>query len=125
MTQRNTMMFKTAIILCAASLAATATLHAGDVIEADKLHRDQLKAALQAATDNTVIEYHGQSKTKAQWRSFSQAQQSATMTKLKELQAESKAKFEADAKALQDQQDADIAKQNAQTDKEFEALRAQ
>jgi hypothetical protein len=112
-------MFRTAIILCAASLATTATLHAGDVIDADKLNRDQLKAALQAATDNTVIEHRGESKTRAQWRSVYQAQQAATMTTLKQLQAEGKAKFEAAAKALQDEQDKAVAEQNAEELKAF------
>ena len=112
-------MFRTATILCAMSLAATATLHAGDVIETDKLGKDQLKAALQAATDDTVIEYHGQSKTRAQWRSVFQAQQDANMAKLKELQAESKAQLEAAAEALRDEQDKAIAQQNTEELKAF------
>lgn len=112
-------MFRTATILCAMSLAATATLHAGDVIETGKLGKDQLKAALPAATDATVIEYHGQSKTRAQWRSVFQAQQDANMAKLKELQAESKAQLEAAAEALRDEQDKAIAEQNAEELKAF------
>ena len=54
-----------------------------------------------------------------------QAAQKAALDKQKQAAAAAKAKFDAAAKALQDQQDAAIAQQNAATEKEFEALSSQ
>jgi hypothetical protein len=116
---------KTAIIACAISLAATASLHAGATIEADKLSKADLLTALQATSDDTVIEIHGQSKTKAQWRSEFQATRARALEKQKEAAAAAQARFDAARKALQDEQDVAIAKQNAETEKEFEALSSQ
>ena len=118
-------MLKTAIIVCAMSLAATASLHAGATIEAEKLSKAELIKALQAAPDDTVIEFQGKSETKAQWRSEGQAAQKAALDKQKQATAAAKAKFDDAAKALQDQQDAAIAQRNAATEKEFEALSSQ
>jgi hypothetical protein len=111
------------MLLCAMSLAATGTLHAGDVIETEKLPKDQVQQALQAASDDTVIEIRGQSKTKAEWRSeFLAKYNPPDAAKLQALAAERKAKFEVAAKAFQDQQDQELAKQNAEVMKEFEEL---
>ena len=112
------------MLLCAMSLAATGTLHAGDVIETEKLPKDQVQQALQAASDDTVIEIRGQSKTKAEWRSeFLAKYNPPDAAKLQgATQAERKAKFEVAAKAFQDQQDQELAKQNAEVMKEFEEL---
>jgi hypothetical protein len=118
-------MLKTAIIVCAISLAATGSLHAGATIEVEKLSKADLLTALQTASDDTVIEFQGQSKTKAQWRSEFQATQKRALEKQKEADAAAKARFDAAVKALQDQQDAAIAMQNAETEKEFEALSSQ
>jgi hypothetical protein len=118
-------MLKTAIIVCATSLAATGSLHAGATIEVEKLSKADLLKALQAASGDTVIEYRGQSKTKAQWRSDFQATQKRALEKQKEAAAAAKASFDAARKALQDQQDAAIVKLNAQAEKEFEALSSQ
>jgi hypothetical protein len=120
----NTML-KTAIIVCAMSLAATGSLHAADTIEVEKLSKPELLTALQAASDDTVIEFHGQSKTKAQWRSEFQAAQKRALDKQKEAAVAAQASFDAARKALQDQQDGAIATQNAETEKEFEALSSQ
>jgi hypothetical protein len=118
-------MLKTAIIVCAMSLAATVSLHAGATIEVEKLGKADALKALQAASDDTVIEFNGQSKSKAQWRSEFQATQQRALEKQKEAAAAAKASFDAASKALQDEQAAAIAKQNAETEKEFEALSSQ
>jgi hypothetical protein len=119
-------MLKTGIILCAMCLAATTALRAGPLIEVEKLTKAQLEQAVQAASDDTVIEYQGQSKTKAQWRSDFQAKNKPLdAAKLKEFADERKAKFETAAKALQDEQDRAIAEQNAQIEKDFDALGSQ
>src|SRR5215469_9426231 len=118
-------MLKTAIIVCAMSLAATGSLHAGATIEVEKLGKADLLNALQAASDDTVIQFHGQSKTKAQWRGEFQVTQQRALEKQKQAAAAAQASFDAASKALQDQQDAAIAKQNAKTEKEFEALSSQ
>jgi hypothetical protein len=118
-------MMKIVIIVCAMSLAATGSLHAGATIEVEKLSKADLPKALQAASDDTVIEFQGQSKTKAQWRSEIQATQKRALEKQSEAAAAAKASFDAAAKALQDEQDAAIAKQNAETEKEFEDLSSQ
>jgi hypothetical protein len=116
-------MLKTAIIVCAISLAATGSLHAGATIEVEKFSKADLLTALQTASDDTVIEFQGQSKTKAPWRSEFQAKRA--LEKQKEADAAAKGRFDAAVKALQDQQDAAIAMQNAETEKEFEALSSQ
>jgi hypothetical protein len=119
-------MRKVGIILCAVGLLAAGPLRAADVIAVEKLPPKQVAQAIQAASDDTVIEINGQSKTKAQWRSDFQAGVSQlNAVKLQQMSSQAQAKFAADAKALQDQQDAAIAKQNAETEKEFEALSSQ
>lgn len=119
-------MLRTALLLCIISLAATSTLQAGQVIETEKLPKDQVLQALQAASDDTVIEIRGQSKTKAEWRSEFQAKYNPPdAAKLQALAAERKTKFDAAAKAFQDQQDQKLAKQNAEVMKEFEELTSQ
>jgi hypothetical protein len=116
-------MLKTATLLWAICLAASGPFHAAEVIQAEKLTQAQLGEALKGAPDETVIEYKGVSKTLAQWRSEFQATvKSPDPSLLKQLAAERQAKFDAAAKALQDQQDSDVAAQNAQIDKEFEEL---
>jgi DNA-binding transcriptional regulator GbsR (MarR family) len=116
-------MFKTGMLFCAMSLAATGSLHADEVIHADKMTKAQLQQALRSAPDTAVIEYQGQNKTKAQLRSAWQAMfKSVDPTKAKQLAAEHRAEFQAAAKALQDQQDQAVAKQNAEVTKEFRDL---
>jgi Spy/CpxP family protein refolding chaperone len=111
------------MMLWAVSFAAATALHAADVVAADNLSKEQLKSAIQAATDDTIIVYRGQSKTKAQWQSDFTAQNDANMAKLKELQDNSRAQFEAAAKALQDEQDKAVADQNAAELKAFNESR--
>ena len=76
-------MLKTAIIVCAISLAATGSLHAGATIEVEKFSKADLLTALQTASDDTVIEFQGQSKTKAPWRSEFQAESAPSRNKKK------------------------------------------
>jgi hypothetical protein len=107
--------------MCLAALTAAA--HGNEIIEAEKLDRPQLLEAIKAASDNTVIEIQGVSKTKAQWRSDFKAQHKPPdAARLKEAAEQIKARFEAAAKALQDKQDRDIAEHNAKITKEFEAI---
>jgi hypothetical protein len=119
-------MFKTGIFLCAICLAAPTALHAGEVIHIDKLSKEQRSEVLKGASDGTLIEYKGQTKSLAEWRSYFQPKLNLLdPAQLKERADERKAKFEAAAKALQDEQDKQVAEQNAQTEAEFEALRSQ
>ena len=116
-------MLKTGILFCAMSLGATGSLHAGEVLHADKMTEAKLQQALKSAPDTTVIEYQGQNKTKAQLRSTWQAAfKSVDPTKAKKLATERQAEFQTAAKALQDQQDQAVAKQNAEVTKEFQDL---
>ena len=117
-------MLKTAIVVCAMSLVATASLHAGQTIEVEKLSKAESQKALQAASDDTVIEINGQSKTKAQWRSEWQAAAKLALEKHKEATAAAKARFDAAAKALKDEQDKAIAEENARVNAEFEQLKS-
>jgi hypothetical protein len=119
-------MFKTGVLLCTISLAATTSLHAGQMIEVEKLNRVQLDEAIKNASDDTAIEFQGQSKTKAEWRAVFGAQYvPQNIGKRKEFMAERKAKLEAPVKALQDEQDKSIANQNAQITKEFDEISSQ
>lgn len=117
-------MLRTVIIAGAMSLAVTASLHATETIQVEKLSKAELQKALQAASDDTVIEIQGQSKTKAQWRSEWQAAANLAFAKRKEAVAAAKAKFDAAAKALTDEQDKAIAEENARVDAEFEHLKS-
>ena len=119
-------MRKIGMALCAVGVVVAAPLHAAGVIAVEKLPADQVAKTIQAASDDTAIEIKGQTKTKAQWRSYFQANlKQPDAAQIQALAAQAKAKSDADAKALQDQQDQDVATQNAQTEKEFEALSAQ
>jgi hypothetical protein len=119
-------MLKTGIFFCAMSLAVPTIIYAGGVIEIDKLSKAQRSEVLKTASDNTVIEYKGQTKSLAEWRSYFQPKfKSLDSAGLKEAADERKAKFEAAAKALQDEQDKQVAEENARTEAEFDALRSQ
>src|ERR1700722_6869318 len=100
-------------------VTVTAAAHGAEIIAAEKFDRPQLLKAIQGASDDTVIEMQGVSKTKAQWRSDFQAQHKPPdAAKLKEMEEQLQAKFEAAGKTLQDKQDRDIAEQNAKITKE-------
>jgi hypothetical protein len=76
--------------------------------------------------NDTVIETKGVSKTLAQWRSdYQAAHKPPDSSVLKQIAAERQAKFDAEAKALQEQQDSDVAALKAKVDKEFEELTSQ
>jgi hypothetical protein len=120
-------MRKAGLIMCVMSMAAIGALHAGQLIEVEKLTKAQLDAAMKAAPDDAMIEYQGQSKTKAQWSSEFQARFNLQgIAKARELAASgSQARLQAAAKAVQDEQNKSIAAQNAQVEKEFDDLSSQ
>jgi hypothetical protein len=116
-------MLRTATLLCALCLAAASPLRAADAIQVEKLTQAQLGETLKGAPDDTPVEYLGITKTLAEWRTeFAAKIKPPDPALLKQLAADQKAKFDAAAKALQDQQDSDIAAQNAQIDKEYGEL---
>lgn len=118
-------MLKTPILFCALCFGAMNPLWAEETIEVEKLTKAQLQEALQAAPDDAVIEYRGEIKTKAKWRTEWQAAYNPPdPAKVKAMADERRAKFEAVAKALEDQQESANAKANAAVDAEFEALKA-
>jgi hypothetical protein len=120
-------MRKAGLLLCAITMAATSAAYAAQVIEVEKLTKAQLVAAIKAAPDDAAIEYQGQSKTKAEWLSELQAKfNPQDIAKATELALSGrKAKLEAAAKALQDEQDKTVADQNAKVEKEFDDLSSQ
>jgi hypothetical protein len=116
-------MLRTAAILCALCLTAAGPVRAADVIQVEKLTQAQLGEALKDAADDTLVEYKGATTTLAQWRTEFQAKtKPPDQAVRKQLAADQKVKFDAAAKALQDQQDSDVAAQNAQIDKEYDEL---
>ena len=116
---RRTGMLLGALCLGASPLCAAELIHAGKMTEA------QLQEAVKAAPDDAVIEVHGQSKTKAEWRNeWLTNNKPPDPAKAKQTADEHKAKFEAAAKALGDQQESAIAKENAAVEAEFEKLKA-
>jgi hypothetical protein len=118
-------MLKLWILACAICLAGSSPLCAAETIQVEKLTNAQLQEALKAAPDDTIIDYQGIQKTKAQLRSELQAQHKPfDPEKTKEAADQSQAKFQAAAKALNDQQDAAVAAENAAVDAEFEKLKA-
>ena len=119
-------MLKMTIFLCAMGLGASSQLLAGEIIQVEKLSKAQLQQALKAAPDDAIIEFHGQSKTKAQLRAELRAMwKPIDPARARQLDQERHARFVAAAKALQDQQDSDVAAENARTMKDFEELRSQ
>jgi hypothetical protein len=118
-------MLKTRLLVFALSWSVLSPLQAGETIQVEKLTKAELQAALKAAPDDAVIEYRGQSKTKAELRSELQAaRKPPDLAKAKELADKRRANFEAAAKAVNDEQERRIAKENAAVDAEFEALKA-
>ena len=119
-------MLKMTIFLCAMGLGASSQLLAGEIIQVEKLSKAQLQQALKAAPDDAIIEFHGQSKTKAQLRAELRAMwKPLDPARVRQMADERHAKFEAAVKALQDQQDSDVAAESAQAMKQFEELRSQ
>jgi hypothetical protein len=98
---------------------------AAEPIVVDKIPKAQLQATLKAAADDALIERNGVTKTKAQWQAeWQAAAKPIDQAQAKQHAAAVKAKFDADAKKLQDDQDQAIAAENAKTEAEFEKLRA-
>jgi hypothetical protein len=114
-------MLKTGILACAIAMATAGALQAAEVIEVEKLSKDEFRQQWRAAADDAVIEYKGERKTKAEWRSYFEAQfKPIDAAKLKQMAEEHKAKLEAATKALRDDQDKRVAEENAQITSEFE-----
>jgi hypothetical protein len=117
-------MFNTRMLLFALCLGATSPLYAAETIQVEKLTKAQLQEALKTSPDDVVIEYRGQSKTKAEWRiEWQAAHKPLDPAKIKAMAKERRTNFEAVAKALQDKQESAIAKENVAVDAEFEALK--
>ena len=108
-----------------ALFAAVGPLAAAEPIVVDKIPKAQLQATLKAAADDALIERNGVTKTKAQWRGeWQAAEKPLDPAPSKQHSDAIKAKFDADAKKLQDDQDRAIATENAAAEAEFEKLRA-
>ncbi len=118
-------MLKTPILFCGLCFGAMSPLCAAETIDVEKLTKAQLQDALKAAPYDAVIEYRGENKTKAEWRTeWQAAHKPPDAAKIKAMADERRAKFEAAAKALEDQQESANTKANAAVDAEFEALKA-
>ncbi len=115
---RTTGMLLGALCLGAGPLCASEAIHA------DKMTEAQLQEAVKAAPDDAVIEVHGQSKTKAEWRNAWLANNKPPdPAKVKQIADDNTAKFAAAATALSDQQESAIAKENAAVEAEFAKLK--
>ena len=117
-------MLKTGMLLGALCLGASPVC-AAELIHAGKMTEAQLQEEVKAAPDDAVIEVHGQSKTKAEWRNAWLANNKPPdPEKAKQIAADHKAKFDAAAKALNDQQESAIARENAAVEAELEKLKS-
>jgi hypothetical protein len=118
-------MLNPTVLGIALMLAAVGPLHAGETIAVEKLNKQELRQAIEAAPDDAVIEFQGQNKTKAQLRSdWLAAHKPPNATEVKARIAEQRAKAAAQAKAVDEEQARRIADENARVDAEFEALKA-
>jgi hypothetical protein len=110
-----------------AALAVASMALAAQTIVADKLSQPQLMAAVKNASDDTVIEFQGVKKTKAQWRAEEVARSKPTdPAKVKELERKRNAQLEARNMQLDKEQDSRIeAENNAATAKFKELARHQ
>jgi Skp family chaperone for outer membrane proteins len=118
-------MIRLALFASLSLFAAGGPLAAAETIEVEKVPKAQLQAALKAAADDALIERNGVTKTKAQWRGDWQAAEKPLDPAHAKQHADAiKAKYDADAKKLGDDQDRAIAAENAAAEAEFEKLRA-
>lgn len=118
-------MLRTATVLCSISLAAASALAADHAIHLDKLTKAERATVLSTAKDDTLVEANGETKTVAQWRLVIQAKfKPIDPNRRANLEALRKAHNDAAEKALEDQQNALIAAENAKVDAEFEQLKS-
>jgi uncharacterized protein (DUF1800 family) len=117
-------MLKTNVLGLALLLAMSGPLHAGETIDADKLSQADLRSAIEAAPDDAIISFRGQTKTKAQLRSAWQAaHKPPDVAKNRAGLAALRAAEAAEAQAADDKRSSEIAAENAKVDAEFEALK--
>jgi len=106
-------------------LAGVGPLHAGETIAVEKLSHPELRQAIDAAPDDAVIEFQGQTKTKAQLRSdWMAAHKPPNPADVKARIAALRAKAATEAKAADDEEARRIADENTKVDAEFKALKA-
>jgi uncharacterized protein (DUF1800 family) len=114
-------MLKTNVLGLALLVAMSGPLHAGETIDADKLSQADLRSAIEAAPDDAIISFRGQTKTKAQLRSAWQAAHKPP--DVAKNRAGLAALRAAEAQAADDKRSSEIAAENAKVDAEFEALK--
>lgn len=111
------------LALSMASLGVASMALAAQTIVADKLSQPQIMAAVKNASDDTVIEFQGVKKTKAQWRTEEMARSKPTdQAKVKELERERNAQLEARNIQLDKEQDSRIQTENAAATAKFKEL---
>lgn len=116
-------MLKARLALSMAALVVASMPLAAQNIVADKLSQPQLMAAVKNASDDTVIEFQGVKKTKAQWRAEEMARSKPTdPAKVKELERERNAQLEARNIQLDKEQNSRIEAENAQATAKFKEL---
>ncbi len=101
-------MLRIGLLLGAICLVATGAAQSAQVIRAEKLTKPQLRAVLKKAPDDAIIEFRGERKTKAQWRS-------EQVTKFRPMDA-------ARLKALESEREAMVVRRQNQLDGEEVAL---
>ncbi|GLQ45370.1 hypothetical protein GCM10007862_04210 [Dyella lipolytica] len=116
------MLKRLALSMAALSVVSVAVA-AQTTIVADKLSQPQIMAAVKNASDDTVIEFQGVKKTKAQWRAEEMARSKPTDTaKVKELERERNAQLEARNIQLDKEQDSRIEAENTAATAKFKEL---
>lgn len=111
------------LALSMAALGVASMALAAQTIVADKLSQPQIMAAVKSASDDTVIEFQGVKKTKAQWRAEEMARSKPTdPAKVKELERERNAQLEARNAQLDKEQDSRIEAENTAATAKFKEL---
>jgi hypothetical protein len=111
------------LALSMAALGVASMPLAAQTIVADKLSQPQIMAAVKNASDDTVIEFQGVKKTKAQWRAEELARSKPTdPAKVKELERERNAQLEARNIQLDKEQDSRIEAENTAATAKFKEL---
>jgi hypothetical protein len=111
------------LALSLAALGVASMSLSAQTIVADKLSQPQLMAAVKNASDDTVIEFQGVKKTKAQWQAEEKARSKPTdPAKVKELERERNAQLEARNIQLDKEQDSRIEAENTAATAKFKEL---
>jgi hypothetical protein len=118
-------MLKTQALGLALALTMVGPLHADETIAVESLSKPEAWQAIQAAPDDAVIEFQGQSKSKAQWRSdWLATHKPLNVADVRGRIAAMRAKAADEARAADDAEARRIADENAKVDAEFEALKS-